>query len=244
MKIIGLALILFAAIIALTQWQGIAQFFSTEPIYQLPPANQTFNMVSGTENMRWNHFPVKVFIETNYVNQVDTSYISDFRAAMNNWQTSTLVSFQEINSSTDADVIARWVPKFRANPLDVLGDTNVTYVDSGEFYVIRSAIIELLTSYNGRKFSDTDMQNIAEHELGHSVGLFKLPYLPHTTNPGSIMYSSINLPTTSVIPIGTEEIDRLSDSYSSQALPDLRFSSINASQSAVKFFGGVHYDFN
>src|SRR5439155_6568682 len=108
MKLIEIALIVLAALLVLNYWQTIAQFFSTIPIYQLPPTNQTFNTVSGTEKMRWNHFPVKVFIEKDYVNQVDTSYIGDFRSAMNNWQTSTIVSFQEINSSTDADVIARW----------------------------------------------------------------------------------------------------------------------------------------
>src|SRR5438445_13518509 len=136
MKIIGLALILFAALIALSQWQGIAQFFSTIPIYQLPPVNQTFTFTGGSEKLRWNHFPVTFFIDTSYVNQVDPSYVNDFRAEMNNWQTATLVSFQEVNSSTGADLIARWVPKLRGGSLDVLGDTQITYVDTDEYFVI------------------------------------------------------------------------------------------------------------
>jgi predicted Zn-dependent protease len=171
---------------------------------------------------RWNHFPLTVNIE-------NTQYTQDVVAAMNAWTSATggLITFTQ-TSDSNADITVRWVSNLRVGAKDATGDTNLHYINTGTYQVITDAQIELLTGYQGLQLSDIDMTNIAEHELGHALGL------EHTTIPSDIMYPTLQLPSLSVKQISPTYSDFFHQVYSLQAKPDLAFyGNINATKFSV-----------
>ena len=129
------------------------------------------------------HMPLKVFItEGRGVQGWDSSMKQSVLSAMRIWQQGTRnrVSFTQVYSQSNADIVVRWRRNFSdgilgVSPLQTVGDTIV------------ASDVNLATFYpdSNRAIPPDDLRAIAVHELGHAIGI-----RGHSPNPDDIMFYS------------------------------------------------------
>lgn len=185
--------------------------------------------------LRWTYFPLTVFIDNSFIKQ-KSEYVDNFRQALEIWESSTnnLITFF-VTTSPDANIMIEWVPSLKEKATDTLGNTDLKFINISEFGLIKNAKIELLTKSDSRQLSETDMINLALHEIGHALGL------SHSNDENDIMYPVLIVPSKEIKKISISEIQKLQEIYSIQAQPDLRITEINVSKATVKRFTTTFY---
>lgn len=201
-------------------------------------AEQPVNMTISESNPRWNHFPLKVFIDTNSPN-FKASYENDAKVAMAEWANSAnFISFTEVSSAQNAGIVIRWVSKLKEGSKDTIGNTDLKFLDADRFKIIQSAEIQLLTREGGVELTDMDMTNLAAHEIGHALGL------EHNNLKESVMYPKLSLPSTITKQISDSDISALGQIYKLPAKPDLILSEGNATKFSITNLLGSRYFLN
>lgn len=141
----------------------------------------------------WDHSSITVYIDNKSVPpHYSLTYYSDVKKALNYWAGGgngklKYIPIFEIEDSEDADIRIRWdanLQKDQGAPQEVAGET-IQRGANGRFVSVditlgvgNSQWMELVP------YSDTAMLVIAEHELGHALGL------DHSNDPQDIMYPS------------------------------------------------------
>lgn len=234
-SVIGVILLAIFIIIAYRVAQIVIEL--NTPI--IPKTNTTELTIPEQQqistNLRWNHFPLTVYINDDFIQQ-KPDYMNDVKKALDIWQSTGIVSFS-IASNSDADIVIEWVPTLKEKALDTLGNTDIKFVNVSQFGIIQNARIQLLTKSDSRQLNSNDMTNLALHEIGHAVGL------QHTTED-DIMNPALIIPSKAVKEISSNNTKDLQELYELPANPDLKISGINATKSAFKRFGREYFYLN
>lgn len=158
-------------------------------------------------NLRWNHSPIKVYINAGTAEKA--SYIPDVKLALDMWEEATgnVILFELTDDRTDADITINWVQKLRTTSLDAAGDTDLRFYNQTNFKIITHADIELLGNIDGKEMNDFDMTNLGLHEIGHALGL------SHNGAEDSIMNPTLKIPSKEIKAITGSEIELLLDAY-------------------------------
>ena len=94
--------------------------------------------------IRWNHFPLTVYINDDLVRQKNPEYAADVGRALDIWQSTGIVSFTVVDNP-EADIAIEWVPNLKEKATDTLGNTDLKSINTSQFGIIQNATIELLT---------------------------------------------------------------------------------------------------
>ena len=169
-------------------------------------------------NLRWNHMPLTVFIDSRTARK--DSYPLDIKLALDTWKDATngVISF-ELANNRDADITVVWTDKLKSDSLDAAGNTDIKFFNQTNFKILTKAEIQLLNEVDGRELTEFDMINLAMHEVGHALGL------GHNDAEDSIMNPTLKIPSKDVISITKPEIEDLLDTYEIQPKPDLYIAS-------------------
>lgn len=228
-SIVGILILAILVVIGYKSGQMLIELSS--PITPINVSESKFNLPEEepqTLNLRWNHFPLTVYVDTDSVRQ-DTEYVDAFRGALELWQASTnnTVSFF-VTSSPAADVTVEWVSSLKEKAMDTLGNTDIKFINISGTGLIQSADIQLLTKSGPKQLSTIDMTNLAIHEMGHALGL------NHSDDENDIMYPILVVPSKEIKGIPDKEVSRLQEIYSVEPEPDLRIIEANVSKATVK----------
>lgn len=180
--------------------------------------------------IRWNHFPLTIYINDSFIRNNNPNYVNDVELAFDTWQSTGMVSFKIVNTPSDADITLEWLPALTAKASDTLGDTKVTFANVSEFGIISHARIELLTKSERVQLNSDDMVNLALHEIGHAVGL-------EHTNLNDIMNPVLVIPSHSIKEISNNDMNRLRELYILPAKPDLKVIEVNATKATISRLG-------
>ncbi len=139
----------------------------------------------------WDHSPITVYIDNKSVPpHYSPTYYTQVQKALNYWEEGGNRKLEytpvfEIVDSEKADIRIRWIENLQKDqgaPNGVAGDT-IPFVVNGRF--VRVDIAFGVGTYQWGEwvpYSDTAMLAIAEHELGHALGL------DHSSDKQDIMY--------------------------------------------------------
>ena len=142
-------------------------------------------------DMPWDHSPITVYIEEeNIPPHYSPTYRAQIDASLEYWEAggnghlNYVPQFQEVDR-TDADITIMWVENLETvagAPEGVAG--YCIYQQNGDRYTHASIILEVgnYQGYSWQQYGDTNMQEVAKHELGHALGL------AHSTDKRDIMY--------------------------------------------------------
>ncbi len=172
------------------------------------------------QNIRWNHMPLKVFIDEESCKNLTPFYsqnIQDFKEAMKIWEekTNNLISFTEVLNREEADIIVEWFKSLNESKEGkIVGEGGPTVIDTGLFNLTIRGEVHLVPSSVSCK-----NVNRALHELGHVLGL------AHTNDRNDIMYPYESC----ITKISEKAIEALKELYKLKPKPDLYF--VNASAS-------------
>ena len=141
----------------------------------------------------WDQYPITVYIDNKTVPfHYSHTYYADIKKALNYWAGGgngklKYIPLFEIVDSESADIRIRWdanLQKDQGAPHEAAGET-IRHTANGRFVYVD--IILGVGNYQWMEwvpYSDTAMIAIAEHELGHALGL------DHSNDPRDIMYPS------------------------------------------------------
>ncbi len=219
-------------------WQFYVEVNS--PAYQsnLESGKFTVPIESSSSTIRWNHFPLTVYIDDSFIER-NPEYTDNVREALELWETASnnLVSFT-ITTSSSADIVVEWTASLKEKSTDTLGNTDLKFINVSNFGVIQDATIEMLTRTNGKQLNEIDMTNLALHEIGHAIGL------KHSSDGNDIMYPTLEIPSSSIKEISQEDIQKLTDLYKLPTKADLIISEVNVTKATLKRVGKTFYLIN
>ena len=233
-SILGIILLAILVIIGYRVGQMVIEL-NTPIIPKTNTAQIAIQEQTRSSSARWNHFPLTVYINEEFIQNRSIGYLDDVKQALNLWQATGEVSFL-IASSPDADITIEWTQKLKEKSLDILGNTDIQFVNTTSFGIIQNAKIQLLTKSESRELNSNDMVNLALHEIGHAVGL------QHSS--GGIMDSVLIVPSKSIKEISTSDIDNLKELYKLPAKPDIKLSGVNATKFTFTRFGKDYFYLN
>ena len=159
-------------------------------IHQNIGANYIEQAPSGSEVVRWtkDSFPLKIYIDNEYLSKLPDYYKSAISRAFNQWDKSVdFISFKNVQSKKDANIQILFKPL----PEDVCTNGICRYVLA---YTTPKRRLNTLTSVSitlydknhaGEYFSDKEVYNTILHELGHALGI-----MGHSYNSGDLMYQA------------------------------------------------------
>jgi len=115
--------------------------------------------------------PVRVWFAPTYTANFQPAFLDAIRSAFSSWSAAGVpVRFDFSADSTNAEVIFRWKPQFE---IERTGQTDLTWDGQGR---IQSAVVTLATfDPKGRALDVGDVRVVAEHEIGHVLGLDHSP---------------------------------------------------------------------
>lgn len=170
-----------------------------------PFANAQSNSVSSANNyladvtdegrFTWslNQMPLRVYIEDGSGTPGYRDTYQDYiRRAFNEWQSITngTVSWTEVNSPNNADIVCSWTAQVRPKGGGVEAGETATTIQRSPFFPngrIIKAHVMVLTSLFGHSFSNPDLYKTCLHEIGHALGL-----QGHSSTTSDIMYPVLN----------------------------------------------------
>ncbi len=190
----------------------------------------------SSTSLRWNHFPLTVYIDDSFIRQKNPEYATDVIKALDWWEETGIASFSVVYSP-DADISIEWVPSLKEKATDTLGNTDILFFNISQFGVIQNAKVQLLTKSDSRELNSNDMVNLALHEIGHAIGL-------QHTNEDDIMNPVLVIPSKSVKEISTSNINNLKKIYELPAKSDLKISEVNATKFSFTRFDRDYFYLN
>ena len=115
--------------------------------------------------------PVRVWFAPTFAANFQPAFIDAIRRAFSQWSGAGVpVQFDLNADSTNAEVVVRWRPQFE---IERTGQTDLRWDGDGH---IRSATLTLATfDPKGRAMDVDDIRVVAEHEIGHLLGLDHSP---------------------------------------------------------------------
>lgn len=173
-------------------------------------------------NPRWSHMPLRYYMDVSSgaglsgFGEDDPEYV---RQAMRTWEEKTngVVSFQEVDSETDAEIVISWFPSLSDTPTSrVVGEGGPTKAveTEGRYTLLAGGEIFLLPTDN-----KCVGVNRPVHEMGHVLGLGHAP-----PGYGDIMYPN-ELDCRQNITQVT--VDAINSIYEGDALADLVLSNVS-----------------
>jgi hypothetical protein len=111
--------------------------------------------------------PIRVYFAPTYAANFQLAFLDAIRQACGLWTAAGVpVRFDFTADSTNAEVVIRWKPQFE---IERTGQTDLTWDGEGR---IQSAVVTLATfDPKGRAMVMDDIRVVAEHEMGHVLGL-------------------------------------------------------------------------
>jgi hypothetical protein len=124
--------------------------------------------------------PVRVWFAPTHTANFQPAFLDAIRSAFGSWTAAGVpVRFDFSADSTNAEIVVRWKPQFA---IERTGQTDLTWDGEGR---IQSAVVTLATfDPLGRALDADDVRVVAEHEIGHVLGL------DHSPDSTDIMFAT------------------------------------------------------
>lgn len=146
--------------------------------------NYVDNVLYDDLLFRWNiNKPIRYYVNDN--TNMPTDYLNAVKKAFQEWSTASNgeIMFEEIQGSKYADIVINLLDNImikRIEDPDRSGTVNPIIKNN----VLEQVDINLKTNYaNGRKYELDKFQKLAQHEIGHALGIWG-----HSSEPTDIMY--------------------------------------------------------
>jgi len=186
--------------------------------------------------LRWNHFPLTVYIHDSFIRQKNPEYVADVIKALDMWEEAGIASFSVVYNPV-SDIAVEWAPSLKEKSTDALGNADIKFFSISQFGIVQNAKIQLLTRSDSRELNSNDMVNLALHEIGHALGL-------QHTNEDDIMNPVLVIPSKSVKEISANNINDLRELYELPAKPDLKITGVNATKFSFSRLGRDYFYLN
>jgi YD repeat-containing protein len=145
--------------------------------------NEMIALTGDSTLRRWDDrasSAVRVWFQPTFTANFQPAFLDAIRSAFGSWTSAGVpVRFDFSGDSTNAEVTIRWKPQFE---IERTGQTDLTWDGQGR---IQSAVVTLATfDPKGRALGVDDVRVVAEHEVGHVLGL------DHSPDSTDIMFAT------------------------------------------------------